>query len=177
MAFKVGDRVIYPNQGVGVIEELLMRNIGGLNTEFYRVHLEANDSTVMVPVANADNVGMRFLSDEGQVKQLFDILESDFQEPDPDWKSRYKLNLEKMSSGEVCEVAKVFRNLFYLSFRKSLSFREKRMFDRARSLVVSEIASIKQQPIDATEVEVDKILNESYSRTHPLIEAEAGQVT
>jgi CarD family transcriptional regulator len=165
MSFKVGDKVIYPNQGVGVIEDVAERTIGGEAAEFYMVRLAASESTVMIPVSNADNVGMRTLSNERQVERLYAILESDFSEPDPDWKTRYKLNLEKMNSGEICEVAVVLRNLYYLSFRKSLSFREKRMFDRARHLVVSEIATVKQQDFADTEVEVDGILDKTYNKT------------
>ena len=165
MSFKVGDKVIYPNQGVGVIEDVAERIIGGQAAEFYMVRLTASESTVMVPVSNVDNVGMRTLSSKSQVERLFAILGSDFAEPDPDWKTRYKLNLEKMNTGEICEVAVVLRNLYYLSFRKSLSFREKRMFDRARQLVVSEIATVKQADLAETELEVDQMLDESYKRT------------
>ena len=165
MTFKVGDKVIYPNQGVGVIEDVSNRTIAGQDHQFYMVRIDANDSTVMVPVSNAANVGMRTLSDGDQVRRLFEILESDFNEPDPDWKSRYKVNLEKMNSGDVCEVAKVLRNLYFLSFRKSLSFREKKMFDRARHLVISEIATVKKQDIGETEVEVESILDSTYQKT------------
>ena len=118
MSYKVGDKVIYPNQGVGVIEEVTTKTIGGHAAQFYTVRLAASDSTVMVPVANVENVGMRTLSSKSEVQDLFDILQSDFQEPEPDWKTRYKVNLEKMNTGEICEVAKVLRNLYYLSFRK-----------------------------------------------------------
>src|SRR5690606_33454389 len=158
MSFKIGDKVIYPNQGVGIIEEVCHRTIAGNSEEFYRVRLKASDSTVMVPVSNAGNVGMRRLCTEQQMEQLFTILNGDFKEPDPDWKTRYKLNLERMTTGEVCEVAQVFKNLYYLSFRKSLSFREKKMFDRARQLVISEIATVKGQDFDEAEKEVIAIL-------------------
>lgn len=164
MSFKIGDKVIYPNQGVGIIEEVSTKTIGGQAAEFYMVRLSANESTVMVPVANVENVGMRTLCDEGQVEKIYTILESDFVEPDPDWKTRYKLNLEKMNSGEICEVAKVLRNLYYLSSRKSLSFREKKMFDRARQLVISELATVKGQDFDETEKEVTHLLDTNYER-------------
>ena len=164
MSFKIGDKVIYPNQGVGIIEEVSTKTIGGQAEEFYMVRLAANDSTVMVPVANVENVGMRTLCDEGQVERIYDILESDFVEPDPDWKTRYKLNLEKMNSGEICEVAKVLRNLYYLGSRKSLSFREKKMFDRARQLVISELATVKGQGFDETDAEVTELLDSNNER-------------
>ncbi len=165
MSFKVGDKVIYPNQGVGIIEDVSTKTISGHAEEFYMVRLAANDSTVMIPVANADNVGMRTLSDEGTVDQLFEILGNSFVEPDPDWKTRYKLNLEKMNSGEVCEVAKVLRNLYFLSYRKSLSFREKRMYDRARNLIIAEIATVRDQSLETTEADVIRILDETYQKT------------
>lgn len=166
MSFKIGDKVIYPNQGVGIIEEVCQRTIGGNSEEFYMVRLKASDSTVMVPVSNVDNVGMRRLCTDKQMEQLFTILKGEFAEPDPDWKTRYKLNLEKMTSGEVCEVARVLKNLYYLSFRKSLSFREKKMFDRARQLVISEIATVKGQNFDEAEQEVIKILKATYDDAH-----------
>lgn len=165
MAFKIGDKVIYPNQGVGVIEDVATKTIAGHAEEFYMVRLAASDSTVMVPVANVDNVGMRTLSDESEVDELYEILGSDFPEPDPDWKTRYKVNLEKMNSGEIREVARVLRNLYFLSFRKSLSFREKKMYDRARNLVMSEIATVRRQGLEETKEQVEILLQETYERT------------
>lgn len=170
MLFKVGDKVIYPNQGVGVIEAVKTMHVAGHDTDFYLVRLTANDSTIMVPVANALHVGMRTLSDEATVDELFEILGSDYEEPEPDWKIRYKVNLEKMNSGEICEVARVLRNLYFLSFRKSLSFREKRMYDRARQLIVSEIATVRNKSLEDTEQEVFQLLNDSYERAHPSAE-------
>lgn len=174
MTFKVGDKVIYPNQGVGVIEEISTKSIGGQPAEFYMVRLATTESTVLVPVSNADNVGMRTLSDEGQVEKLYAILGDDFKEPDPDWKTRYKLNLEKMNSGEIGEVARVLRNLYFLSFRKSLSFREKKMYDRAKQLVISEIATVKQQDFDTTEKEVTDILDETFKKTGEEVASDVG---
>lgn len=164
MSFKVGDKVIYPNQGVGVIEEVCIKSIGGSSSEFYTVRLADSDSTVLVPVNNAENIGIRSLCSEKGVEGLFEILSDDFKEPDKDWKTRYKVNLEKMNTGEITEVARVLKNLFYLSFQKNLSFREKKMFDRSRQLVISEIATVKGQTFDETEEEVYLILNQAYRR-------------
>ncbi len=97
--------------------------------------------------------------------KLFRILKEDFAEHNPDWKNRYKDNVERMNSGSIFEVAEVLKNLFFLSFQKSLSFREKKMFDRARQLVVSEIATVKDQPLDKVEESVDELLTTTYERT------------
>jgi CarD family transcriptional regulator len=166
MGFQVGDKIIYPNQGVGEIRGVCSRCVGGQDQNFYLVELVSSQSTVMVPVANVNNVGMRKLCSEAQVESLFEILASEGSEPDPDWKTRYKLNLEKMNSGEVCEVARVLKNLFLLSFRKSLSFREKKMFDRARQLVVSEIATVRRQEFDEALEQVEAILTVCNSQSN-----------
>jgi len=164
MAYKIGEKVIYPNQGVGVIEEICIQKIAGLHEEFYRLRIISNNSTVMVPTANVDTVGIRRLCNRKQVKTLFEILEDDLNEHNPDWKDRYKNNVERMNSGSIFEVAKVLKNLFFLSFQKSLSFREKKMFDRARQLVVSEIATVKNQPLQNVEETVDEMLTNNYER-------------
>lgn len=165
MAYKVGEKVIYPNQGVGVIEEICTKKIAGRSEEFYMLRIIANNSTVMVPTTNINNVGIRRLCNRSQVKTLFEILQDDLHEHNPDWKDRYKNNVEKMNSGSIFEVAQVLKNLFFLSFQKSLSFREKKMFDRARQLVISEIATVKNKPIEEVEELVDEMLTNSYERS------------
>ncbi|MEE8350184.1 MAG: CarD family transcriptional regulator [Acidobacteriota bacterium] len=164
MDYKVGEKVIYPNQGVGVIEEICTKNIAGQNEEFYMLRIVSNNSTVMIPTSNVEVVGIRKLCGEKEVKQLFKILKAELNEHNPDWKNRYKGNVERMNSGSIFEVAKVLKNLFFLSFQKSLSFREKKMFDRARQLVVSEIATVQDKAQDDVEKAVDKLLTKNYER-------------
>lgn len=164
MQFKIGEKVIYPNQGVGVIEEICTKNIAGSDQEFYLLRMISNNSTVMVPTQNVNNVGLRKLCNKKQLHSLFEILRDDFSELNTDWKHRYKNNVERMNSGSIFEVAKVLKNLYFLSFQKSLSFREKKMFDRARQLVVSEIATVKRQPLTDVEEVVEELLSTTYER-------------
>ena len=165
MEYKVGEKVIYPNQGVGIIEEICKKDIAGLQAEFFVLRIVSNNSTVMIPTDNVESVGIRRLCDRKQVTKLFKILKNDLAEHNPDWKNRYKDNVERMNSGSIFEVAKVLKNLFFLSFQKSLSFREKKMFDRARQLVVSEIATVKDQPQEKVEASVDEVLTLTYEKT------------
>ena len=166
MVYKVGEKVIYPNQGVGVIEDISTKEIGGRPEEFYMLRILSNNSTVMIPTGNADNVGIRRLCSQKQLKTLFQILKDGENEHNPDWKNRYKTNVERMNSGSIFEVAKVLKNLFFLSFEKSLSFREKKMFDRARQLVVSEIATVKDQSVEKVQGVVDEMLTVTYEKVH-----------
>jgi CarD family transcriptional regulator len=164
MEFSVGDKVIYPNQGVGIIKDVCLRSIAGRQEQFYLLKITSNNSTVMIPVSNVDHVGLRRLSSDSQLERLFEVLHGDFSTPNPDWKNRYKDNLDKMRTGSIFEVAEVLKNLYFLSYQKSLSFREKKMFDRARQLIVSEIATVKGETLDQVEVEVDTILANAYHR-------------
>ncbi|MEE2840719.1 MAG: CarD family transcriptional regulator [Acidobacteriota bacterium] len=164
MNYKVGEKVIYPNQGVGVIEEICIKKIAGQQEEFYMLRIVSNNSTVLIPTSNVENVGIRRLCGQKEVKSLLKILRAEVSEHNPDWKNRYKGNVERMNSGSIFEVAQVLKNLFFLSFQKSLSFREKKMFDRARQLVVSEIATVQDQKLDQVEKMVDKLLTTTYER-------------
>ncbi len=164
MLFKVGDKVVYPNQGVGEIREVCCKDIMGREEEFYMLRILSNDSTVMIPVTNVENVGLRRLSSEKQLQALFRVLESDDYEAEQDWKSRYKENVEKMKTGSIIEVGHVLQNLYFLSFAKPLSFREKKMYDRARQLVISEISTVRRQSEVDVEESVETMLSRAYER-------------
>ena len=164
MQFKVGDKVVYPNHGVGIIQEVCKRDIAGSKEEFYTLKIASNNSTVMIPTCNVDQVGLRKLSNQKQLHHLYEVLKDGFTKPNPDWKDRYRDNVEKMKTGSIFEVAEVLKNLHFLSFQKSLSFREKKMFDRARQLVISEIATVKKESTSEVENVVEKLLTSSYRR-------------
>ena len=164
LQFKVGDKVVYPNQGIGEIRGITSHTVMGNAEDFYSLHILANDSTVMIPVNNVDNVGLRRLSSDGDLKKLFDVLESESYEAGQDWKHRYKDNVEKMSSGCIIEVGVVLQNLYFLSFQKPLSFREKKMYDRARRLVISEISTVQQETEGSVEKLVESMLSTAYEK-------------
>ncbi len=167
MQFNVGDKVVYPNQGVGVIQDVCEKHIAGEQAEFYLLKLRANNSTVMVPTANADHVGLRLLCTVKQLEALFEILKGDSDQPEPDWKSRYKENVEKMKTGSIFEVAVVLKNLYSLNFQKTLSFREKKMYDRALQLVISEIATVQNESTEEITELVEGFLLTACERAGP----------
>ena len=164
MGFKVGEKVVYPNHGIGIIEEVSVREMGAETSRFYMLRLKATDSVVMVPVANALEVGLRPPIKLKECEKLLGLLSDNFASPPSDWKDRYKEFLEKMRTGDIFTVAEVLKTLTYLSLRKPLSFREKRMLERARFLVVSEIALVCRKPDTAVEVMVDQALEKACSK-------------
>ena len=162
MALKIGEKVIYPNQGVGVVEDICVEDIAGSTLEFYKLKMMSGNSTVMIPIDNVALVGLRKLCSKSELADLLELLKEVYTDIKTDWKDRYKNNVERMASGSIFEVAKVLRNLHVLSFGKSLSFREKKMFDRAKDLIVTEIATVQRQPVSAAKRLVEEMLVKGY---------------
>ena len=158
MQFKVGDKVIYPNHGIGIIEKIQSRLGSGSEQSFYTLRIIANDSTVMVPVSNTGTVGLRRVLSKCDVDALITSLSDHDVQLQGDWKGRFQENSEKMRSGELNKVAEVLKGLTFLSGTKTLSYRERKMLDRARFLVISEMAEATQQPFEEVELQVDQML-------------------
>jgi CarD family transcriptional regulator len=156
--FKIGEKVVYPNHGIGVIENITSTEIGGSSNSFYLLRLKATESTVMVPINNASDIGLRSPIKSVQCEKLLLSLSEDFTNPPLDWKDRYKEFTEKMKTGDIFHVAEVLKTLTYLNHLKPLSFREKRMLERARYLVVSELATVCRKTDCAIEAQVDEAL-------------------
>jgi CarD family transcriptional regulator len=159
VTFQIGDKVIYPNHGLGVIERIEEKTILGTTCGFYSLRIASNETTVLVPVANADAVGLRPAIGDAEVDRLFRLLGDGKIDSQQNWKGRFKDNSEKMRSGSIYDVADVLKSLTLLSRSKNLSFREKRMLDRARFLVISEISEVLQEVQASIEVRVDRALD------------------
>ncbi len=138
--FHVGDKIVYPNHGVGVVEQISSRTMGTTVEKFYLLKIPASSLKVMVPFANVDSVGMRPVVRNGEVEKIVAYLSSGECITAADWKDRFKENSDRMRTGSLTDVAAVLKSLLVLGQAKSLSFREKKMLERARYLLVSEIA-------------------------------------
>ena len=160
MQFKIGDKVVYPNHGLGVIETIEKRESGDHTEEFLRLRIVGNDSMVMVPRNNTTNVGLRPIMTRKEVDQVFDVLKDTKVRVFDDWKGRFQENSDKMRTGSITEVALVFKSLTHLSLQKNLSYRERRMLDRARYLIVSEIAEVQRMKPEDVEARIDKAVSE-----------------
>ena len=169
MSYKIGEKVVYPNHGVGIVEEIQPTGLGADGGSCYLLRLLGTNSRVTVPISNSDRVGLRPLTLTQEVGGVFRVLE-DGTAPlaTSDWKGRYKQNLDKMKSGRLADVADVLKNLAWVQKSKALSFREKKMYERARYLIVSEIALVDGRTAAEVEGEVDKALDRSSSGRPPV---------
>ncbi len=147
--FHIGDKVVYPNHGVGVIEQISSRTIGATVEKFYLLKIKSSSLKVMVPFHNVNSVGLRRVVKNGEIQKILDFLTDGECLNNTDWKDRFKENSEKMRTGSLLEVAIVLKGLLVLNQTKPLSFREKKMLERARYLLVSELAMAKnvEEPI------------------------------
>lgn len=141
MTFQVGEKVVYPNHGVGTIENISSRSFGTQSEKFYLLRLSYNSLTVMVPFSHVGNVGLRKVTKNGEVTKMLAFLAAGECKRCPDWKDRFKENSAKMQGGSLLEVAEVLKTLVILQSLKPLSFREKKMLERARLMMMSELAT------------------------------------
>jgi len=141
--FKVNELVVYPSQGVGKVERIETQEIGGATADFYIVRILSNNVTLMVPVANATNVGLRPVSSLRTGQAIFESLKdrSDFTGyTGQNWNRRYREYSEKLKSGDLADVAYVLKELFLIGKDKELSFGERRLLEQAMGLVTMELA-------------------------------------
>jgi CarD family transcriptional regulator len=162
--FKVGQKVVYPNHGIAIIEQINNHHINGESSEFYLLRLQSTNSTVMVPVRNASDIGLRSPIGSKQCNELLKVLSEDLLMPEMDWKNRFKDFSDRMRSGDLFLIAEVLKTLTYLNQLKPLSFREKRMLEKARQLVISELASVGGVAEAKVEPKVDAALSGACSK-------------
>jgi len=143
--FKVGDIVVYPAHGVAEVESVEDREISGSTMSFIILKILDTQMTVMVPVANVKNVGIRELIRTKGIDQVMDILKQrSVQVDNQTWNRRYREYMEKIKSGSAFEIAEVLRDLNILKRGKELSFGERKMYDTAKNLLVNEISISKK---------------------------------
>lgn len=161
MDFKVGERVVYPNHGVGVIEQITHSNLNSRTERFYLIRILSNSLRVTIPCLNADCVGLRRVIKPAEVPQVLHNLRNGKVQSHRDWKSRFKQNSEKMRTGSLYDVADVLKSLLSVNHNKALSFREKKMLERARQLLVTELALVRNVTEPTIEQAVDKALSKA----------------
>ncbi|MET0339805.1 MAG: CarD family transcriptional regulator, partial [Polyangiales bacterium] len=144
--FKIGDKAVYPAQGVAEVVSIEEKDIAGNRQKFYVLRILDTDRKIMVPVNNAQNVGLRPPISETEIREIFEILrERTIAFDNQTWNRRYRGFMDKIKTGSVFDVAEVMRDLYRLKAEKSLSFGERRMLETARSLIVKEIAVARKK--------------------------------
>jgi CarD family transcriptional regulator len=156
--FRVGDKVVYPMHGAGVIEAIEEKEVLGSKQRYYVMRLPIGDLKVMIPTDNVAEIGIRGIIDHSMVDEVFDVLRGDRTKMSQNWNKRYRANLEKIRSGDILEVAEVVRNLAIRDREKGLSSGERKMLDNARQILVSELVLAKNSDQDTISDEIEAAL-------------------
>jgi CarD family transcriptional regulator len=159
MMFKIGDLAVYPAHGVGVIESVETKSIGGKKQDFYIMRILENDMKIMIPTSNAETVGLRSLIGQTDICKVYDILQTrELSVNGGTWNRRYREYMEKIKTGSIYELAEVLRDLTVLKGDKELSFGERKMLDTARSLLLKELSIVQSINEEDVEKEIKGIL-------------------
>jgi len=161
-AFKIGDRVIYPNQGLGVIEDIQDQAFNGERFTIFHLRLQANNTLVLVPSASWEEIGIRKLIPGRAVKEIFDFMKNGAVEVTMNWKGRYKEHVNLMKSGTIFDMIAVMKSLYYLSLLKPLSFREKKMMEKAKDLIIAEISEASSMTVTQIERKITSTLSTCF---------------
>src|ERR1700733_10663119 len=164
MDFKIGDKVVYPNHGVGVIEQVNYGMLNGRSEKYFMLKISSSGLKVMVPQSNALAVGLRSVMRQAETSKVMTYLEKGKFTSHHDWKHRCKENSERMRTGSLIEVAAVLKSLVALSRTKPLSFREKKMLERAKYLLISELATARNASAQTVETMLVKSLAKAHLR-------------
>jgi CarD family transcriptional regulator len=140
MTFQIGEKVVYPNQGVGTVENIRAWALGNQFEKCFLLRMVYGSVTVTVPFSKVANIGLRPITKNTEISRVLSYLATGACISSSDWKVRFKANSEKMLGGSLLHAAEVFKNLLELQKDKLLSFREKKMMDRARHMLVTEIS-------------------------------------
>lgn len=164
MTFQVGEKVVYPNHGVGTIENISLRFFGSQQERFYLLRLFPNSMTVMVPFSHVGDVGLRKVTKCSEITRVLSYLATGRPCCTHDWKDRFRQNSDKMRGGNLLEIAEVFKTLTFIQQTKPLSFREKKMLERARSMIVLETSIAKSLSEEGAIALIGKALAKSSLR-------------
>jgi CarD family transcriptional regulator len=170
MELRIGQKVVYPGQGVCVVEEVRQKEIAGRTLQFYALRVAGDGSVIFVPTANADSVGLRPVISRIRCKQLIDGLSTDFDPVSADWKTRSRKFTDQLQSGDVFEAADVLKKLTFLSHEKKLSFREQTLLEKSKFLIVSEITNADAADEAKLREEVDLLVDlacKQHAIQHP----------
>ena len=160
--YNVGDKIVYPMHGAGVIDAIEEKDILGEKQSYYILKMPG-EVKVMVPTAKADEVGVRNIIDKESADKVFGVLEQDETDMDKNWNKRYRDNMEKMKSGDIYEIADIVRNLSFKQKEKGLSTGEKKMLNNAKQILVSELVLAEQSSKDEVEQLIDNKINTSFN--------------
>lgn len=157
--FNIGDRIVYPMHGAGIIENVEEKEILGEKRRYFIMRMPIGDMKVMVPVDNVVEVGVREIIDKESMEEVIEVLKGHRSDMPQNWNRRFRLNMDRIKSGDIYEIAAVVRNLMLLDSEKGLSTGERKMLNDARQMLVSEMVLVCELTLE----DVEELIAEAVS--------------
>ena len=157
-SFNIGDKVVYPMHGAGIIEAIEEKEVLGEKHRYYIMKMPIGEMKVMIPMDNVEEIGLRQVIDDEGVEKVYHILRGSVSKMSQNWNRRYRANMEKIKSGDIFEVAEVVRNLAIRDREKGLSTGERKMLDNARQILISELVLAQGATEEQVETDLNKLL-------------------
>ena len=155
--FNIGDKIVYPMHGAGIIEGIEEKEILGEKRKYYVMRMPIGDMKVMIPVDNVEEIGIREVIDREELDKVLTILQGDKTKMPQNWNRRYRVNMERIKSGDIFEIAAVVRNLMIRDEEKGLSTGERKMLNSAKQMLISEIVLVS----DGDEERIENLIDDA----------------
>ena len=156
--YKIGDRIVHPMHGAGVIDSITTQTVNGNILEYYILKLPTNNMTIMVPVATCDKIGIRNVISEARANELLSLASVIDVEENTNWNQRYRDNAARIKSGDLNEVVRVIKSLSYRDIKNGLSTGERKMLHSARQILISELVLAKKSTYNDIEKELEEAM-------------------
>ena len=157
--FQIGDKVVHPMHGAGVIDSIVQRRVSGQVQEYYQLKLSVGNMVVMVPTDNTGEIGMRPVVSGAKAEQLMSEMEGIEVDMTSNWNRRYRENLVRLKSGDLLEVARVVKGLRRRESQRGLSNGERKMLHTAKQILISELVLAQSLPYETVENSIDTVLS------------------
>ena len=156
--YQIGDKVVHPMHGAGVIDSIVQRKVAGKLEDYYLLKLSVGSMTVMIPTGNTQEIGVRPILSSEEAKSLIHALENIEVDMTQNWNRRYRENMVRLKSGDLLEVARVVKGLLLREGQKGLSNGERKMLRTAKQILISELVLAQSLPYKTVEDNIDMVL-------------------
>ena len=156
--FEIGDKIVHPMHGAGVVSEIQVQRINGVNRQYYVLRIPSGDMCVMIPTINCQEIGVRAIIDSDRAEALLGEMTDIEIDMTSNWNRRYRENMLRIKSGDLIEVAKVIKGLMAREQKQGLSTGERKMLNSAKNILISEIVLAQSSSYETVEERVTRAL-------------------
>ena len=157
--YQIGDKVVHPMHGAGVIDSIVQRKVAGKLEDYYILKLSVGSMTVMIPTGSTQEIGVRPIVSSEEAKELIHALENIEVDMTQNWNRRYRENMVRLKSGDLLEVARVVKGLLLREGQRGLSNGERKMLRTAKQILISELVLAQSLPYETVEDNIDTVLS------------------